>query len=156
IKFQFFFSVVWALVALKQAYLGYSDVDHYYMRSWLSPTASAQFFLDLDAGNDPRPFGMGSGSPSLNSIACFGFYGIWRAFSNSNLNGMRLALLKRFVYLTGGLLIALTMFESRLKTSIVALILCWGFYAAYRSRILTVSLYVSALTAFILLIANST
>ena len=32
IKFQFFFSVIWALVALKQVYLGFSEIDYYYMK----------------------------------------------------------------------------------------------------------------------------
>ena len=156
IKFQFFFSVVWALVALKQVYAGYSEIDYYYMRSGLSPTATMQFFTDLASGGDPRPFGMGSGSPSLNSIACFGFYGIWRAFSHSNLDGKRLLIFKRLIYCVGGLLICVAMFEGRLKTSMACLVLCWIFYTAYLNKWLTITFYISGVIAFVLLVLNST
>ena len=156
IKFQFFLSVIWALVALKQVYLGFSEIDYYYMKSGLSPTATNQFFTDIAAGNDPRPFGMGSGSPSLNSIACFGFYGIWRAFNRSNLDGRKLSILKRIMYCMGGLLICLAMFEGRLKTSMACLVLCWIFYTAYLNKWLTVAFYISGVTAFVLLVLNST
>lgn len=156
IKFQFFFSVIWALVALKQVYFGYSEIDYFYMRSGLSPTATMQFFTDLASGSDPRPFGLGSGSPSLNAIACFGFYGIWRAFSNSNLDGRRLSIFKRLIYCVGGLLICVAMFEGRLKTSMACLVLCWVFYTAYLNKWLTITFYTSAVIAFVLLVLNST
>lgn len=156
IKFQFFFSIVWALVALHQVYFGFSEIDYFYMRSGLSPIASVQFFTDLDAGSDPRPFGMGSGSPSLNSIACFGFYGIWRAFSHSNLDGRRLSIFKRLIYCVGGLVICFAMFEGRLKTSMACLVLCWVFYTAYINKWLTIVFYTSAVITFVLLVLNST
>jgi hypothetical protein len=156
IKLQFLFSVVWALVALKQVYIGYSEVDYFYMRSGLSPTATMQFFTDIASGNKPRPFGMGSGSPSLNSIACFGFYGIWRAFSYSNLEGSKFSILKRIIYCVGGLLICLAMFEGRLKTSIACLVLCWVFYSAYLNKWLTIAFYTSGVLFFVLLVSNST
>jgi hypothetical protein len=156
IKFQFFFSVIWALAALHQVYFGYSEIDFFYMRSGLSPTASMQFFSDLESGSDPRPFGLGSGSPSLNSIACFGFYGIWRTFSHSNLEGSQLSILKRLIYLIGGLLICLAMFEGRLKTSTACLVLCWIFYCAYLNKWLTIAFYTSGVIAFVLLVLNST
>ena len=156
IKFQFFFSVIWALVALKQVYLGFSEIDYYYMKSGLSPIATNQFFTDIAAGSDPRPFGMGSGSPSLNSIACFGFYGIWRTFSHSNLDGRRLSIFKRLIYCVGGLLICIAMFEGRLKTSMACLVLCWIFYTAYLNKWLTVVFYTSAVITFVLLVLNST
>lgn len=156
IKFQFILSIIWTLVALKQIYVGFSEIDHNYMQTFLSPVASAQYFSDLLSSDNPRPFGLGSGSPSLNSIACFGFYGIWRAFSRSNLEGGHMALLIRLYYLIGGLLICLTMFEGRLKTSAACLVLCWGFYLAYRNKWLTFAFYVSGVAAFVLLVMNST
>lgn len=155
INFQFAFATVWAVIALKQVYFGFSEIEWFYANTGLSKVASSHMLLAELAGRDPRPFGLGSGVASFNAIACYALYGLWKGLSAFRDGDVKNRLPIRILFLIGGSIITLAVFESRMKSSIVTLVVSLIVYFVYKNNKLTLLAYTSAIASFVFVVIKS-
>jgi len=68
----------WALWGIKQYYWGLSDVENYYVGTFLSPVLSGEV---LRSAGNPRPFGLASSQASYGAIAFLTWCCCWHALA---------------------------------------------------------------------------
>jgi len=155
VDFQFLFATIWAVVALVQVYYGFSQIEWFYAETGLSPVASKHMINADMRGENPRPFGLGSGVMSFNAIGCYAIWGLWRGLSKPVAGVYGPPLLMRVLFVIAGMTIAYAVFESRLKTSLLMIPIGIVTYVIYRSRGLTAAAYGGAIAAFLLIAINA-
>jgi hypothetical protein len=146
LKFTFVFSLLWTVVAMKQYFLGFSTIEWAYAETGLSQVATDQMFLERYI--EPRPFGLGSGSPNFTSIAPFFTIGIIIFIYSKNTNQKILAVLLTLIMI-GGILVS----QGKSAIAIAFLIPCVALF--FRGAKRTFAFYLTAFMALISLIYYS-
>ncbi len=77
--FRFFILclIPWAFMGLKQYFFGFSQMEWFYAETFLSQTASWQFFADIAIYGFPRTIGFGSGSVNYGAIGLLIPVSLW-------------------------------------------------------------------------------
>lgn len=104
--------LLWAVVCLKQYIFGFSNIEHFYAETGLSPTASNQMLLARFGGEDSaRPFGLGSGLANYTSMALVFLFAAILTFRAKKIP-------PKIIYFIASLLIFLSCIASQGKTTI--------------------------------------
>lgn len=140
-RLQFLLGIPWLLSAAWQYFYGFSDVDEYYARTFLSPVFSTHFFMEK-----PRVFGFAGSVPAFGAIAFCCVFGVWHFFRTHT---------HRLFYLFGSLLYIAILVISAQRTAILMVPIILVVYQLFKTRGGTKLFYGVTVCSMLLLIASS-
>lgn len=140
--------VLSSIVALRQSYSGFSDVEDYYMHTFLSPVASGHYMRALDVGINPRGFGLASGVMNFVSMSGLAIYA-WFSLCGTK------RIPSKILYFLCYVIVCVALFEVRMKTGLViALFAPFALLIAKYSKVLYACTLLG-IVSFVAVILNS-
>lgn len=140
-QLQFILGIPWLLAAAWQFFYGFSEVDEYYARTFLSPVFSTHFFME-----NPRVFGLAGSVPAFGAISFCCVFGIWHFFRTHK---------HRLFYLCGSILYIVVLFLSAQRTAILMVPIIIVVYHLFKTRNGTRLFYIATVSSILILIASS-
>ena len=139
LRLQFSLAVIWAAWGIRQYYFGFTQLEWFYAETGLSQVATQHMLLL--SGEDPRPFGFGSGAPNYGVISVYVAYGFWHLSQYRN---------HRLLYILGTLTVFWGLVTSLQRTSLLIPLFILGFFYFFRTKGRTIFAYASAILVFLL------
>ncbi len=140
-RWQFMLGIPWLLAAIWQFFYGFSEVDEYYARTFLSPVFSTHFFMEK-----PRIFGFAGSVPAFGAISFCCVFGLWHLARSHH---------HRFLYFSGSILYLVTLVLSAQRTALLIVPIILIVYQLFKTRTGTRLFYIGAVSSMVILIASS-
>ena len=141
-SFQVIVALPAAVWAIKQYYYGFDQLEWVYARSGLSRVHYAQ----MVGFENPRTFGFFGSASALGCAAIYCAYSWWHAFRYRA---------KRLFWFIAGILLVWTLVVSTQRTALIYPLIVLVCTICFRSKLGTMALYATGLTAFMLGVLNS-
>ncbi|MGJ8660565.1 MAG: hypothetical protein ACSHXL_00870 [Bacteroidota bacterium] len=147
IKFMFFMGLIWAVVSIKQRWIGFSDIEWFYSETGLSKVSSNQMLL-ARYGDTPRTFGLGSGLPNYTAMAPFTALAIYFAVTAKYV-------VNKIYYVFAAILIFYSVICSQGKTAILLAVMIPVFALMMSQKITRIPLILTSLLTVVATIVFS-